>query len=300
MLSFGTPGGAGQASVAATLNYVPAELPTSPAFRGIQLMLSVRATSAVNATAIGPPLTYAPLATVLRISLQFMTPDVLSTTLVRALLAGGLEPVDSNLDASGARVPCPLPWYFDGLSFGSSWRPFCPRIDTTPANVTFTLERVQPGTQEVSFLAIAASPGAPVCYSPVLQHCGLVQLLVHMPSCVAWPALQPGNSLQRSSIKAMRYSCAGTYTFPPAIAFVQDQPEVSGLSAALRFTVCAASTCTPAEVEAAEASRLSIPGSQPQGCPASCSGAGTCVSDTGTCQCDQGFKGADCSMFVGS
>lgn len=86
---------------------------------------------------------------------------------------------------------------------------------------------------------------------------------------------------------------SGEYVLPPAIAYVNQQPEVMGLAASQMFTVCADSECTAEEVQAA--------GTHPllsrslQSCPSACSGAGLCDIGTGKCLCDTGFQGADCS-----
>lgn len=86
---------------------------------------------------------------------------------------------------------------------------------------------------------------------------------------------------------------AGQYTVPPAIAFDDNQPEVTGLSAGQKFTVCRSDTCTAAESAAGQSQQR-----LPLDCPNSCSGAGLCDTGTGECVCDPGFAGIDCAMLT--
>jgi hypothetical protein len=154
---------AGEASVAAVMTFVPAELPQSPKYRGIHVNLVIRALNATSDTPKGLPLAHAPLGAVLNVLVQVNTPDALRASTVRVLLAGGLEPVDSNLDPASGPV-CPLPFYLQpyrgGAGIFSIWFPPCPRVETTPANVTFYLESLAAGTHDFYFKAVAVSPGA--------------------------------------------------------------------------------------------------------------------------------------------
>eukprot|EP00892_Ulva_mutabilis_P003496 jgi/Ulvmu1/1518/UM011_0248.1 len=242
--------GTGEASVAALLNFVPAELPTTPQFRGLQVDLAIRALNASSGLPTGPLLSFAPLGATLHILAQVATPDDLQEATVQILLPGGLEPIDRNLDADGNTDVCLLPFFLRSFSGGNPfrrasifWFPSCPRVETSPRNVTFFVDRLSPGTHEYSFLAIAASPGQ--------------------------------------------------YTVPPAIAFDDNQPEVTGLSAGQTFTVCRAQTCTPAESAAGQSQQR-----LPLDCPNDCSGAGLCDTGTGECVCDIGFAGIDCAMLT--
>lgn len=161
----------GEASLAASLNFVPAQLPTTPAFRGLQVDLAIRNLNATTRQPTGPLLSVAPLGATLHVLVQVATPDDLQETTVRVLLPGGLEPIDRNLDEFGNTAVCPLPFFLSFFTSSGSrsrfgfasffWFPTCPRVETTPESVTFFLDRLSPGTHEYSFLAIAASPGPP-------------------------------------------------------------------------------------------------------------------------------------------
>lgn len=80
---------------------------------------------------------------------------------------------------------------------------------------------------------------------------------------------------------------------PPAIAYVNEQPELMGLAAAQDFTVCASSQCTAEE----KATTVESEGKR-MSCPNNCSKAGLCDTSSGTCVCDIGFAGADCSTYT--
>jgi hypothetical protein len=82
----------------------------------------------------------------------------------------------------------------------------------------------------------------------------------------------------------------GDFLLPPVKAYAAKQPEVMGLSAGARFTVCGArgAVCAPAGAAAA------APAPAPRRCPADCSGNGACNLVSGACICDRGFAGPAC------
>ncbi|KXZ40872.1 hypothetical protein GPECTOR_1674g800 [Gonium pectorale] len=100
-----------------------------------------------------------------------------------------------------------------------------------------------------------------------------------------YAALRSGTSTV--SITAVAAS-AGTFVFPPIRASVDEQPELMGSTATSSITVCA-DCAKPTYAK---------PAPPPKACPAACSGNGSCDPGTGTCACDEGYKGADCSAAV--
>lgn len=81
---------------------------------------------------------------------------------------------------------------------------------------------------------------------------------------------------------------AGTFSFPPTRAFVSQEPEVMGLSAAATLQICSGKACKATAEE---------PAPKAQGCPLNCNGNGACDLVSGSCICLQGFKGEDCEIF---
>lgn len=82
---------------------------------------------------------------------------------------------------------------------------------------------------------------------------------------------------------------AGTFTFPPTQAFVNDQPEVMGLSAAGHLTICSGDECE------------SVPAEAPpivKSCSTNCNHNGGCNLGTGRCLCLEGFEGTNCDVFT--
>jgi Bacterial Alpha-2-macroglobulin MG10 domain len=164
----------GEASIAALLRFVPAEIQTTPAFRGLQVHLVIREVDVVTRQPLGLPLSAAGLGSTVHIIVQVTSLDTVGKSTIRVLMAGGLEPIDGNLDDTGLVNICRLPWYLEAypVSFSSPssipWFPPCARIETTPANVTFHVESLSPGTHDFSFLAIAASPGMQLY--PYMSH----------------------------------------------------------------------------------------------------------------------------------
>lgn len=78
----------------------------------------------------------------------------------------------------------------------------------------------------------------------------------------------------------------GDWILPPVQAFVDDQPEVMGLSPAGKFKVC--DDCK---------AEVLPPANPPRPCPNNCSGSGICDLTKGACECDAGFVGTDCSQL---
>ncbi|GMH38987.1 hypothetical protein BSKO_06885 [Bryopsis sp. KO-2023] len=81
----------------------------------------------------------------------------------------------------------------------------------------------------------------------------------------------------------------GTFTLPPVKAFVDEQPEVMGLSAGGEIEICSGEKCVAVE---------DVLPSTPKSCPNDCSDNGACDLDSGACLCLDGFKGEDCGELV--
>jgi len=83
----------------------------------------------------------------------------------------------------------------------------------------------------------------------------------------------------------------GTFILPPVKAYVEKQPEVMGLSAGGKFTVCGAraASCDTSDQP---------PPAAPKRCSADCNGNGVCDLATGACICDTGFGGPACATFA--
>ena len=92
---------AGEASVSALLKFVPAQLPVSPQFRGLHVDLVVRSVNISTLMPVGAPLTHVALGSTVHVLVQVTSLDSVSKSTVRALMPGGLEPIDGNLDDDG-------------------------------------------------------------------------------------------------------------------------------------------------------------------------------------------------------
>ncbi|GMH35163.1 hypothetical protein BSKO_03031 [Bryopsis sp. KO-2023] len=82
---------------------------------------------------------------------------------------------------------------------------------------------------------------------------------------------------------------AGEFALPPVRAFVNEQPELMGLSKAGSLTICTGKDC-----QAVEDSLPKIP----KMCPKNCNDNGGCDLDTGSCFCLPGFGGEDCGQYT--
>jgi len=97
----------------------------------------------------------------------------------------------------------------------------------------------------------------------------------------------------RAGTHTMRFKAvaatSGEFVLPPVKAFVQQQPEVMGLSPAGSLTVC--SKASESCAAAGQASQAAVPA---KACPKDCNSNGACNLATGVCVCDSGFSGASC------
>lgn len=151
--------GRGEATVAALLDFVPAELPRFAVSRGLQVDSVIRVMSADRQQPDGPPLVAAGLGEVLAWSIEVTSPDSLGKVQVTALLPGGLDVQDPRLQPLATSL-C-TPWYFaEYTSFQSAWWfPSCPRQTTAPAQVTLDVDAFSAGSQEFMILLVAATSG---------------------------------------------------------------------------------------------------------------------------------------------
>ncbi|KAL6763015.1 hypothetical protein V8C86DRAFT_462822 [Haematococcus lacustris] len=158
--------GRGEASLAASLNFVPALLLPYPTYRGLWLEAVVQATDPQTGQAVGPALAGAPLGALLMVTLQLSSPDDLGQVSLVALVPGGLEPLDPLVPGSGDRgggVVCAL----GGLTSGSAslpwlrswWWPVCPAMSVLPSKVSWQWQALMSGTHSLSFTAVAATEG---------------------------------------------------------------------------------------------------------------------------------------------
>jgi hypothetical protein len=102
-------------------------------------------------------------------------------------------------------------------------------------------------------------------------------------------------SYMRAGTHTMRFKAvaatSGTFVLPPVKAFVQQQPEVMGLSPAGVMTVCAKANAACGAGSAGPAAAAT----PSKACPQGCNGNGACNLATGVCICDTGFAGQACA-----
>ncbi|CAD7704742.1 unnamed protein product [Ostreobium quekettii] len=145
--------GTGEVTVAALLNFVPAEPLLFPSYRGIYVEQAIQL---VNASSdfdepMGAPLAAVPLGSIVIVTVQITAPDSVGATTVRVLMPGGLEPVDPNIAGTSLGV-CS---FLTSLSFAFD----CPDQETLPSAVTFRYDSLSAGTHVLRVRAVAATPG---------------------------------------------------------------------------------------------------------------------------------------------
>ncbi|GMH45788.1 hypothetical protein BSKO_13751 [Bryopsis sp. KO-2023] len=147
--------GKGEVSLVTLLDFVPAEVLLFPSYRGIYIERIVQLSK--MAEPVGKELSVIPLGSELAITIQVTSPDDLGEVVVRALMPGGIEPVDPKLSETSSTT-CVLNDI--GVEF-ISWRwPLCPEQVTDPSEVKFEyVGGLRAGTNSITFQAIAASVG---------------------------------------------------------------------------------------------------------------------------------------------
>ena len=100
-------------------------------------------------------------------------------------------------------------------------------------------------------------------------------------------------SFMRAGTHTIRFqsiaATPGTFVLPPVKAYVEQQPEIMGLSPAGSFKVCATADNCDGELE---------PSAAAKSCPKDCNSNGSCNLANGKCLCNRGFSGDDCSKFA--
>ncbi|GLI63593.1 hypothetical protein VaNZ11_006598 [Volvox africanus] len=154
--------GSGEVTVAASLHFVPAALPSFPAFRGISVDLAIQLVDPLTGGVTGPRVSSVPLGSVVMLTLQISTPDNLGAVTLSIMMPGGLEPLDPNI-VPDAGSSCIVDWFSGGvLDYfypRSWWWPICPSRETRPSLVTFSYAALRSGTSYATIKAVAATAG---------------------------------------------------------------------------------------------------------------------------------------------
>ncbi|WIA22673.1 hypothetical protein OEZ86_009641 [Tetradesmus obliquus] len=291
--------GSGEVSIAASLNFTPEALLPFPTYRGLWVQRVVQLASADGGNLAGVG-----LGKLVTIAVQVTSPDDQSDVVVEVLMPGGLEPLDPNV-------------YTDpelASSCSSSEDESDLSAPSSSSNGGFALGKP---VAVASIGAAAAYPGMAESAPMVqLSRPGRMGISSSMPSSPyrpipwwrPWPVCpvqttSPASvlfsfSYFRAGTQTLRFKAvaatSGTFTLPPVKAYVQQQPEVMGLSPAGTFVVCpTAAPCAAAQQQLGSAAAA-------KACPKGCSGNGACNLASGVCICDGGFSGADCGTFGSS
>jgi hypothetical protein len=217
-LQFEVKGSAGEVSVAAGLDFIPAQLLPFPSYRGLWVERVIQTEAGQGNLAA------AALADVVTVTVQLTTPDALqSGVVVEVLMPGGLEPIDPLVyqDAAAA-TQCDF-----GDNFYSRW--WCPAQSTLRSAVTFTFGYLGAGTVNLKFKAIAATPGVFV-----------------LPPVKAYSVQQP---------ELMGLSAAGEFTVCPNRRGANAAATTAGVvktQGAAPFAVCASAGAVQQALPAAK------------------------------------------------
>jgi len=153
--------GQGEVSVAALIDFVPAQISPDPIYRGIYVERTIQKAQGGQGT--GPSLQLVTAGEFVVGTVQITTPDDLTGVLIQDLLPGGLEAVDPSLNG-GAPTPVVMPFMANSRSSLSRfifppWRdPFGPAV-VYPDRVTWQATSLRHGTYSVSYTAVAVTTG---------------------------------------------------------------------------------------------------------------------------------------------
>ena len=242
--------GSGELSIAASMTFIPSQIYASSVYRGLYVEKVIQAIDPATGQPTGAPLQAAMLGQMVAVTIQLTTPDDVQDLVLEDWTAGGLEPVDPNVDDSALNTgsgcsrpravsygggfggmggggfgggPPPMP-SFDGGSYYSFFSCTSFERQTRTDRVSYYSQFVRAGTHSATYQAMAAT--------------------------------------------------SGQFVLPPAKASLAAQPEVMGLSAGGSFAV-SRSPLTVAQ------RFLPVSGAQPLDCPATCEN--DCSVTTGAC-----------------
>eukprot|EP00878_Enallax_costatus_P010571 GHUV01011039.1.p1 GENE.GHUV01011039.1~~GHUV01011039.1.p1 ORF type:complete len:699 (+),score=193.37 GHUV01011039.1:412-2508(+) len=283
--------GRGEVSVAASLNFTPAELLPFPTYRGLWVQRVVQLSAAAGGSLKGVG-----LGKMVTVAVQITSPDDQSDVVVEVLMPGGLEPLDPNVftdadlaticssseDESNVESPS------DTIS-GGPIRP----LKRGGVNVQMSVRPVvllPPGSSGANSIVGEGFNTRRSSYHSWWSPWPICPQQTTSPSVVTFTFSYFRAGTQTVRFKAIA-ATSGVFSLPPVKAYVQQQPEVMGLSSAGVFTVCSTAADCPA------AQQLLPADAAAKACPKDCSGNGACNLASGVCICDTGFSGSDCSTF---
>jgi hypothetical protein len=276
--------GKGQASVAASLTFTPAELLPFPSYRGMWVQRVMQRADNPQGS-----LGAVPLKTLTSTVVQVTTPDDMQQVVVEVWMPGGLEPLDPRIykDADASTI-CRSGQDEEDItqpSKGGGGIGIMPRGDVMPMPGMAVRGRRLASVAMMSDMAdMAIAPG------------GFWRIWPPWPVCPAQETAPDVVTFTFSSMAAgthtIRFQSVaatpGTFVLPPVKVYVTQQPEVMGLSAAGSFKVCPTADNCDGKLPAIAA---------PKPCPADCNDNGSCDLSTGKCLCSAGFSGRDCGTF---
>eukprot|EP01048_Picozoa_sp_COSAG05_P014853 COSAG05_NODE_1721_length_4213_cov_2.835197_3_plen_553_part_00 len=175
--------GKGEVSIATSMRFVPAQLYSSPVYRGIYVQKIIQAIDSRTGQPTGKPLKAVTRGQVVAVTLQITTADDVRDVLVEDWSAGGLEPMDPLIDhkalstnscGGSFRRPQYQTYGFNAQAYYYFYSCVSFERQTRPDRVSYYSRFVRAGTHTMVYSATAATAGSFV-----------------LPPAHAWVAMQP-------------------------------------------------------------------------------------------------------------
>lgn len=153
--------GKGEASVAVSMDFVPAQVSADPIYRGIfvERVLTLKSEDSEEGE---EPVQVVKSGTLVRVTIQITISDDLSDVVVTDLVPGGLEPLDPLIHGKAATRSMPQ---FRPFSWYSAFGP----QDTYPDRVEWNAPFLSAGTHTLDYVALAVTHGT-FLHPPTKAH----------------------------------------------------------------------------------------------------------------------------------
>jgi hypothetical protein len=159
--------GTGEISIAASLQFVPADIPRQGMYRGLMVQHVIQRQNGMTGAAYGGPLQVVERGATVVVTVQVTSADAVRDVVLSSVVPAGLEPLDPSVSSSSAPTSgnydvVGFRWGYCGAMSGS-WRAWCWPVFGSPQvmkdRVVWEASFLSAGTHTVSFAAVVVTEG---------------------------------------------------------------------------------------------------------------------------------------------